>query len=145
MGTRFDLYVGKGKGAEWLGSYPFDGYPDGYPKQFFGATTEAAYRAAVSKFLADPEHADAATLPADGWPWPWKDSRMTDFAYTFADGRVWVSCFGHQWIPAPPPDEPPEWGDDGPKEEFPDMSDRKAVTFGRRSGLIVVAGGKIVN
>jgi hypothetical protein len=117
MGTRADFYVGRGESAEWLGSIAWDGYPDGI----------------------DPEM---------GWPWPWDDSGTTDYAYAFEDGAVYASSFGHAWF-RPNPDAPdfgePEWdehGNDlGSDATFPNMAERKAVTLGPRSGVIVVGGG----
>ena len=29
MGTRADLYIGRGTDAEWIGSVAWDGYPSG--------------------------------------------------------------------------------------------------------------------
>lgn len=133
MGTRVDFYVGRGLQAEWLGSYPYDGYPEGIPESLREAKTEAEYRGAVARYLA--ENADAATLPAAGWPWPWDDSRTTDYAYAFDSGRVYGSRFGRAWFDASKP-EP----DDSAKDAavFPDMRARKAVTLGPKSGLIVL-------
>lgn len=154
MGTRADFYVGRGLSAEWLGSIAWDGYPDGIPDQIRRATDEAVFRAEVAAFL---QREESATKPEDGWPWPWEDSRTTDYAYAFDSGEVFASCFGHPWFNAArgEPPEPPEPGDDDDslvvgelltagthpavaKVEFPDMSARRRVTFGKRSGLIVI-------
>jgi hypothetical protein len=134
VGTRADFYVGRGESAEWLGSIAFDGYPEGVDDTIRKAATERQYREAVEMFLASR---DDATLPAMGWPWPWDNSRTTDYAYAFDGGTVYASCFGHGWFLAIQ-DETPE--DDGPKVPFPDMSARRNLTLGRRSGLIVVCG-----
>lgn len=135
MGTRADFYVGRGANAEWLGSIAFDGYPTGHPSDVIPATTEADYRARVAKMLAGVYH---ATLPEHGWPWPWDDSRTSDYAYAWDAGRVW----GHGccWFDATmiePEEDEHECAGEG---AFPDMSSRKAVTFGKRSGLIVISG-----
>lgn len=135
MGTRADFYVGRGEGAEWLGSIAWDGYPDGIDKAVKQANTEARYRAAVSAFLGPRKD---ATLPAHGWPWPWETSHTTDYAYAFDDGRVYGSCFGHKWFNAKRP-ESEEHGDDKPTA-FPDMKARMNVTLGQRSGVIVIRG-----
>lgn len=138
MGTRADFYVGRGPEAEWLGSIAYDGDPNGTANgtHALEATDETAYRELVGALLDTTDH---ATRPAQGWPWPWDDSRMTDFAYAFDGGQVWGSVFGHAWFKAADgvPDHDAYW--DNPKVAvFPDMSARKNVTYGRRSGAIVV-------
>lgn len=142
MGTRVDFYVGCGESAEWLGSYPFDGYPSGVfaavdDELLSRLASEEDWRTWVAAFLTGPN----ATLPEQGWPWPWNDSATTDYAYAWDDGAIYGSCFGHDWFRVDPGDE--SWGE--PELEgsaktavFPDMSARKAVTFGPRSSLIIV-------
>jgi hypothetical protein len=140
MGTRADFYVGRGTHAEWLGSVGYDGYPDGWPGDpkygpIVAVRTDATFREMVQLMLAD---CDSATVPAQGWPWPWLNSRLTDFAYAFDEGRVWVTTFGHGWRLA---DENPTWDDDdllGPKVPFPNMKDKQRVTMGKRSGILVI-------
>jgi len=130
MGTRADFYVGRGESAEWLGSVAYDGMDLAAPIK--AAADEGAYRIAVAAELAQR---DDATLPAQGWPWPWEDSRTTDYAYAWDDGQVWACAFGRVWWPAK--DERPD--DCGPKTAvFPNMKDRQRVTFGPRSGVLVV-------
>jgi|SRR6185436_803532 len=150
MGTRVDFYVGRGETAEWLGSYPFDGYPDGVfgdvrdNQEVFGPiergepVAEGAWRSLVAGFLT--ENADRATLPEQGWPWPWETSATTDYAYAWDDGVIYGSCFGHRWFTVNP--DAKNWGEDDDERSdksavFPDMTARKAVTYGPRSGLIV--------
>ena len=136
MGTRADFYVGRGEQAEWLGSIAWDGYPNGNPAPITAMTSEESYRGRVEEVLQ--KCADHATRPADGWPWPWKDSRTTDYAYAFDDGKVWASNCGHEWFVAFGP-EPEE---DTPKSAvFPDMSARQRVVLGKRSGLITFSAG----
>ena len=136
MGTRADFYVGREKDAEWLGSIAWDGYPQGLERHPFllTATTEAIFRQAVSIAL---DTRNDATKPEHGGPWPWKDSNTTDYAYAFDDGHVWGSCFGRPWFDASEPE--PESDDyEGIMPDFPDMTDKKSVTYGQLSGLIVV-------
>jgi len=130
MGTRADFYVGTGPDAEWLGSLAFDGYRIDEMEERHAdktadnaecwaiktATAEQAYRDAVAKLL---KLNDDATTPDQGWPWPWENSHTTDYAYAFVDG----ACKSFPW---------------GKGAEWPDMTDRKNTTFGKRSGLIVV-------
>lgn len=136
MGTRADFYIGRGEAAEWLGSIAWDGYPEGVPEDVLKASSESNFRQAVSSFL---QSRDDATLPEDGWPWPWDDSRTTDFTYAH-DGQVWVACFGRGWFESGHEleDADPRWTQ--PEVPFPDMKKRKNVAFGARSGIIVVQG-----
>jgi hypothetical protein len=98
MGTRADFYVGRGEGAVWLGSIAMDGHPDSHVQdhKLAECDDELHFRARVANLLADVSH---STLPEQGWPWPWKNSHTTDYAYTFADGKALVSCFGQEWSP----------------------------------------------
>ena len=140
MGTRADFYVGKGKDAEWLGSIAWDGYRDGIDDDVLLATNESAFRGAVTKFLSER---DDATLPDQGWPWPWDDSRTSDCSYWFFGGKCWEAA-GYPVDYFFPCDEPmPE--SDGPeiyqgreRVEFPNMAHLKNVTLGKRSGLTVL-------
>ena len=133
MGTRADFYVGRGLSAEWLGSIAHDGYPDGHPKALLELKDEAAFRQAVTKILVEDEESKGhATTPDLGWPWPWDDSTTTDFAYAFDEGAVHAFCFGR-------PEGATEAAEEVPKAAFPDMTARKAVTCGPRSGLIILA------
>src|ERR1041384_2735098 len=120
MGTRADFYVGTGPQAEWLGSVAYDGSPHGAPATVIKKRSETTYRAAVLELLDNPGSDFLPTRPEEGWPWPWEDSRTTDYAYTWARdpqdevvlrdaiewgkqdaveqlmrrGNVMISCFG---------------------------------------------------
>lgn len=143
MPTRADFYIGDGAEAEWLGSVPWDGYPEGIDPTILTASTEHEYRNAVSLFLTGD---DGCTLPSEGWPWAWNDSRTTDYAYTWMDGRVWGSNFGDPWFLVQPELESygEPGGDDPDKDrhvvlsnpDFPDMKSRKNTRFNRGSGFI---------
>lgn len=148
MGTRADFYVGKGKDAEWLGSIAWDGYET--TDRIENATTEKEYRLAVDEFL---KSRDDATLPNQGWPWPWNDSKLTDCSYWFFDNKVYEE-YGYPEKYYKPvltkmPDEAFEseenektWADAQNFErclEYPDMSAVKNVTMGGRSGLMVLS------
>ena len=91
MGTRADFYVGKGKNAEWIGSVAWDGYEwgnrimDDDHDDITKSTQEEEYRQAVQRKLLERKD---GTPKERGWPWPWEDSRTTDFSYCFVDGRV---------------------------------------------------------
>lgn len=112
MGTRADFYVGVDKKAKWLGSIAWDGYPEGIDKAVLRAKTIKDFKDALKKFFAGR---DDVTLPKDGWPWPWNDSGTTDCVYAFDGKKVRQEM-----------------------ESYPDMSKKKNVTLGPRSGLIVI-------
>lgn len=131
MGTRADFYTGVGKDAKWLGSIAWDGYPSGISGHVDLNITDAAlWESAVASML---DKRNDGTKPEMGWPWPWDDSQTTDYAYAFSDGRVIASCFGGEWFDPKSPE--PDDTSSG-KVEFPDMKDRKAITLGKRSGLM---------
>jgi hypothetical protein len=169
MGTRADFYVGRGETAEWVGSIAWDGYPEGimphaaekkrawvdgplmpaaakWPvgAHLFDATTEQEFRERVARFF---EYREDVTLPENGWPWPWENSQTTDYAYAFDGGKVYASCFGHQWFdPLNPPtidDEDSDDDSDGTMEggkvaTFPNFKkDRHAPAGDKRSGVMV--------
>jgi hypothetical protein len=139
MGTRADFYVGRGVEAEWLGSIAWDGYPAGVDDAVHLSDNEEEYRRNVAAFLTRED----ATLPEYGWPWPWDDSATTDYAYAFDAGRVYASSSGHEWFAvdtlAENYGEPDDRG--GKVASFPDMKERKNVTLGKRSGVIVFGVG----
>lgn len=135
MGTRADFYVGMGKQAEWLGSIAWDGYPDGKPKAVLGAASEMDWRARVSALLASEK---SGTVPDDGWPWPWEDSGLTDYAYAFTPDGVAASCFGGPWFDPTKPEPEYKESPDGKKLDWPDMTSRQRVAMGKRSGTIII-------
>jgi len=118
MGTRADFYVGNGENAKWLGSIAWDGHEfakdDDHPIR--KAKTEGEYRKAVTDLLKSRED---GTTPEMGWPWPWNDSGLTDFAYFWDGDKV-------QWN---------KW--DG---NYPDMSEKKNIAWGDRSGVMSFQG-----
>lgn len=137
MGTRADFYVGKGKTAEWLGSIAWDGYRDGIDADLLDARSERVYREKVAAFLTSR---DDATMPDRGWPWPWDDSATTDCSYWYADGVVYDEFDGYLFsCQQDMPDlDADGWQEGRERIEFPDMSSRKNVTFGKRSGVIIL-------
>lgn len=135
MGTRADFYVGSGKDAEWLGSIGLDGYPDGIDGSVLGAGDDQEFRATVATFLASRRD---ATVPSDGWPWPWNTSDTTDYGYAFVDGKVLASCFGGPLLSPEKFNSDEDEEPQGERPNWPDMSERKCLTLGARSGLIVI-------
>jgi hypothetical protein len=147
MGTRADFYIGRGKKAEWLGSIAWDGYS--IPKKLRQAATEAEFRERLAKFA---KKRDDWTAPEDGWPWPWYDSHLTDEVWAFDDGKVWnANGSPARWFDANA--EKPDfsetededaafeaWHTTLPAAVFPDMSKKKNVAYGKRSGLLIIGG-----
>ena len=133
MGTRADYYIGRGENAEWLGSTAWDGGPGwGKTDDVLAAKTEQEFRQAVSD-LAKTE--GDFTSPEDGWPWPWEDSRTTDYAYAW-DSEVFYSYFGYGWHAHKDGPEP-EWPNDK-TAVFPNMKSQQNVAKGSRSGMMMI-------
>jgi len=142
MGTRADFYVGRGKDSEWLGSIAWDGYPDDSDVSvLFIAASEQGWRDAVASFI---EGREDGTRPDQGWPWPWEDSRTTDYSYAFDEGGVWFSSFGHRWWNSSQVKEAMEDESDcgdADKVEFPDMSERTVLAMGtKRDSIMLIVG-----
>jgi hypothetical protein len=140
MANKADFYIGRGPMAEWVGSIQWDGYRDGLPRTVLEAETEEEYRAAVASFLKG--RADSVT-PEKGWPWPWEDSRGTNYAYAFDEGEVWGSCHGSSWWKARKK-EPEHTSLKRGIARFPDMSLVKKMTSSPDGGgiLIIEKGAK---
>lgn len=156
MGTRADFYLGRDPATmTYLGSIAWDGYPRGImvnPRRPDGprvllATTEGEYLAAVGALLAQ---CDDASIPSrDGWPWPWDDSKTTDYAYAFDGDRVYAAVFGDGWFEPTRDGRPFDFSDEDEDRElfeklkpvvFPNMDGIKRATLGKRSGVIVLGG-----
>jgi len=116
---------------------------DGHPEtiltkhELATATTREQFEALVDKRLA---HRDDGTRPEQGWPWPWEDSRTTDFSYAFDDGQVFTACFGYEWMTVTEALDPERDRAVAGKTSciFPDMTARKNVTYGPRSGVMIL-------
>lgn len=137
MGTRADFYVRNDNQMEWLGSIGWDGYPSAIDDALLGANTEDDFRSSVSKFFDDR---DDVTLPDRGWPWPWDDSRTTDYSYIFEIGKVMASSFGSPLFDPtlPEPEDNENDNEEKMKDYFPNMAYWKNVRFDDASGLIII-------
>ena len=92
MGTRADFYVAHTKtDLEWLGSIAWDGYEI---DDVGFAEDQSDFRQKLSRFF-DPRN--DVTHPEQGFPWPWRDSRLTDHAYVWVDGIGVVRRFGDRY------------------------------------------------
>ncbi len=157
MGTRADFWLGRGEKAEWLGSIAWDGHPENF-LDLAKTKTPEAFRVAVATLLGER---DDGTVPADGWPWPWTDSHLTDYSYAFDVGRVYRTEHVREVLPCPNCKHGknkawvllgtnPETDDDGylparPEygvASFPDMTSLKRVAEPgtARSGVMVLRG-----
>lgn len=129
MGTRADFYIQPGeelKEAIYLGSIAWDGYPDGIPEDILKAEDTISFGDAVMGFLTKRD--DASLSERDGWPWPWEDSRTTDYAYVFEEARVAIYRFGCLLIEGP-----------GKYEgQFPDMTHIQRVRWDQGSGITLL-------
>jgi hypothetical protein len=145
--------ISGGAEPEWLGSIAWDGHPGSVFCEEGTSVTRTLARAQNAdewkhEVLAYLSTREDATLPEMGWPWPWENSQTTDYAYAFDEHKIWVAEFGRGWVElatclrarlVSDDDEEAEPLFGGPKNVlFPDMSNRSKVTFGKRSGVIVM-------
>lgn len=134
MGTRADFYIKQESQLQWLGSIAWDGYPMGIDQSILESTTDEQYQSTLQTFLSQRnDH----TRPEQGYPWPWKDSNTTDYAYIFMDGKVMCSHFGSGLYDPLELDAEPDA--DLPEGFFPDMTEIQKVDFGDRSGIIIIS------
>jgi len=82
MGTRADFYVGI-RDPKWIGSIVRDGFPWNIPCKILIQNNPVMYEELVIEHLAMID----GIIPSVGhtWPWPWEDSRMSDYSYFFAN------------------------------------------------------------
>ncbi len=154
MGTRCDFYIMKKKPKLiWMGSYGWDGYPSGEPEGMglHKVNNEEDFKSRILSFLEEKQGYIAGK---DGWPWPWDNSKTTDFYYIFFEGKVYVSCFGGGLIEINDYLENEEKINDEEDidklivdldYELPDMSKIKKVDLGKSSGIITIGGFKNEN
>lgn len=146
MGTRADFYIETDGQLEWQGAIAWDGYcvsesegdTDSVEKNVLLATDPESFKTALKAFA---ETRDDWTAPEEGWPWPWEDSRTTDFAYVHKNGKLDVYIFGRphridgEFLvqDEDSDEEVPKWNG------FPNMKDRQNVQYGKKSGVIIVS------
>lgn len=139
MGTRADFFIGIGPNAEWIGSTSYDGDPYSLGADPLKATSEAEFRAAIERMLADPER--LVTRPEEGWPWPWRDFRTSDYGYAWDPERGAVASSGRAWVTERQLRDNSDCIYEGPRlldDEVPDMSKCKKADVLAKSGLLIL-------
>ncbi len=91
MGTRADFYLERDdKRLMWIGSKAHDGSPWNIPTDILIQINPIMFEEMVTDFLL--EHRDDSIIRQEGetWPWPWSDSRITDYSYIFIMDKVFA-------------------------------------------------------
>jgi hypothetical protein len=91
MGTRIDFWIGIDKGAEWIGSVGWDGFKEDLSSLITDAMDAEVFRHHVLAHI----RAEDGITPADGWQWPWRDSRTSDNSVWFHNGIVYFEADDH--------------------------------------------------
>jgi hypothetical protein len=109
MTTTADFYDDHHSHARWLGSLQGDADPEtlrSIPcgRLMLETTDPMTFADAVLDLLDiwNDENLGHGYPPDQGWPWLWPDSGDTDWIYTFARGRVWITT-GRAWRRTTPP------------------------------------------
>ena len=76
-----DFYVGMGKESEWIGSVSKCGEIWALSTQILIQVNKTMYEELVVEYINFCEGIVANHVCQ--WPWPWADSRMTDYSYIF--------------------------------------------------------------
>jgi len=83
MGTRGDFYIVKYGVMEWIGSTYHDSSPIRIPLEILIQVNPMMYEELVVEFLESRKPYSVIASEREKWPWPWADSRMTDYSYVF--------------------------------------------------------------
>jgi hypothetical protein len=90
MGSRADFYIDNGGDMTWLGSMFKDGHPWNIPIVLLAQVNPTMFTEQLYEYFDTVEHVDHK------WPWPWEDSRMTDYSYILDCERGQVVAFTMQ-------------------------------------------------
>jgi len=98
--TRGDFYIGTGLNAMWIGSICHDAFPDKIPCGILIETNKTMFEKKVIEFLKSDRASSDIPSEGDRWPWPWGDSRLTDYVYMFdlKKEMVVASYFGCEFF-----------------------------------------------
>lgn len=103
MGTRADFYIGRGKDSTWVGSVSHDGYPEGI-LDVLNSYTE-------KDFLENIKTLETYIDPSQGWPWPWKTSKTSDYSYYWTDeGLIILHSYKSKEFPVEEDTAPDHYG-----------------------------------
>jgi len=97
MGTRADFYVMDHDGSlEWLGSVSQDGGYLDIPTDILISGDRIMFEEVVEDYIKSRGKRGILKSIEEGWPWPWADSRLTDYSYimNLCKGQVLMSMFG---------------------------------------------------
>jgi len=82
MGTRADFYIIRDDNkTDWIGSLYKDGHPVNIPTDILIQISPVMFEELTVEFLQKVDSKIA--LKGERWPWPWADSRITDYSYIF--------------------------------------------------------------
>lgn len=82
MGTRADFYIGI-REPKWIGSLYKDADPWNVPCKILIQKNVIMYEETVIEYLMMKQ--GAVESSGSFWPWPWEDSKLTDYSYFFAN------------------------------------------------------------
>lgn len=90
MGTRADFYIGMNE-PKWIGSISRDGSPWNIPCEILIQNNVTMYEELVVDFLT--KNNGIIESIGDTWPWPWEDSKLTDYSYFFEKNNNHVYAY----------------------------------------------------
>jgi hypothetical protein len=89
MGTRADFYVDNRGDMTWLASMFKDAHPWNIPIIVLAQVNPTMF----AEHLFDWLDESAIDYQDTEWPWPWEDSRLTDYSYIMDDERGKVVAY----------------------------------------------------
>jgi hypothetical protein len=89
MGTRADFYIDNRGDMTWLASMFKDAHPWNIPLVILAQVNPTMFTEQLFDWLEESSinHQDTK------WPWPWEDSRLTDYSYIMDDERGKVVAY----------------------------------------------------
>jgi hypothetical protein len=102
MGTRADFYLMNDDGRMmWVGSKAHDGSPVNIPTDILIQINPVMFEELVLDFLNLHRGDSIIRQDGDTWPWPWADSRVSDYSYLFVHNKVlaYSPSAGHWFDP----------------------------------------------